>query len=106
MTPGDSAKNLREFMDQLVAQHSGPGSLVMTPNGERVKGLYHKLRHNEHSAIEGALSWFFAALTGEITSNGSANHSAGMYFSIEGAGRGQCEIVPKKIGPFLSDNNT
>ena len=93
MNPGDSAKNLCKFMDELVAQHAGPGSLVMNPSGQRIKGVYHKLRQHEHSAIEGALSWVFVALAVEIVLNGSANHSAGMYLSIEGAGRGQCEKI-------------
>ncbi len=54
------------------------------------------MRQEEHSNLEATILSF-----DEWTSDCIAgNISAGTYLSIEGAGREQCEIINKALGPF------
>ena len=99
--PGDSAKNFRKFMDELVEKYGGPASFVFKLTGERIEGVFHRLQQQQHSTIEGAIT-SLSLLQSAITQKGVATHSAGTYLSIAGAGKGNCEIVHKKLGPFQS----
>ena len=54
------------------------------------------LKQDEHSRIESQISHYRTWQT-QCYSNGI---SAGYFLSIEGAGRGQCTILEKDLGPF------
>ncbi len=90
---------LRRFVDGIVSNHSGPSNFVFDSFGNRIEGAYHKLRQDEHSAIEAEISFVFRFVIADILSN-VPMHSVGTYISVEGAGRGQCVMIAKNIGPF------
>ena len=90
--------NLIQWLDDLVIVNAkGDHSLVVGMNGVKQDGLYNKLRGVEHSIIEAKLR-SLSQLHTECFEN---NISAGKYFAIEIAGRGQITFVNKTFGPFL-----
>ena len=95
-TPAASANNMYRWLDGVVAQYSGPGSLVLW-EGRRIPSLFDQLRQDQHSRVEQLLS-NMVALQQDCLSN---NLSAGMYISVEGAGKGACAMIPKILGPFM-----
>ena len=93
-----------KFIDDVVTRNTGPHNgpvqqLVYSLTAVKENGVYHKLKQNEHSRIEAFLSSFTHWLI-DIKNNNMVG--CGRYYSIEGAGRGQCELVHKYLGPFLN----
>ena len=66
--------------------------------GNRLHGCYHHLKQDQYLLMEADLTthnhWNQQCTT--------ANISAGFFVSIEGAGKGQCTFVNKRLGPFIS----
>ena len=97
-THAQSRQNLCQWMDNLVVSYSHADCLYIDASSNRVHGAYHKLQQQEHSKVEGKLSQF-VTWAAECE---AAGYSAGRYLSIEGAGRGACEFVTRKFGPFVT----
>ena len=96
--PAHSKANMVAWLNNLVTTYGGPDVMVTTVNGNKYPCWYHKLRSDQHGHIEGQL----AKLDDWSMECRQNNLSAGVYFSVEVAGQGQCTIIHKPLGPFKS----
>ena len=95
-THAESKTGLMEWMDSIVSAIATDNALVKDITGRRINGCYHMLKQDEHSKIERQLGHYRTWQT-QCDNNGI---SAGYFISIEGAGRGQCTLLDKGLGPF------
>ncbi len=100
ITPAQSLENLYEWLHNVVTSCvKDDGALAVVRYGttqRRMPGFFHQLRQDEHSCMEAKISYF----TDWASQCNAANVSAGTYVSVEGAGRGQCQMINKSLGPF------
>ena len=64
----------------------------------RIEGYFHQLRQNEHSKIEANFGRYHIW----VTQCETAGLTAGACISIKGSGARRCELISKRLGPFLS----
>ncbi len=99
-TPVQSVRNLHQWLDALVSasvKAVGEVALVTYKRSQRrVPGVYHQMRQ---ANMEGTILSFDEWTRDCIVDN----VSAGTYLSIEGAGRGQCEITRVMRGILKSE---
>ena len=90
--------NFIQWLDGLVISVAGPQCIAKKKDGVKIPCCYQMMLHHQHSNVEGELSflsnWFVECISNSL--------SAGTYVSIEGSGKGQCEFVHKRMGPFCS----
>lgn len=99
-TPAASRRNLIQWLNQMIvleARNAGRDCLVKNLDGIIQPGIYQMLIQHEHSKIESILS-SYSQWSSECVANGV---SAGKFYAIEGSGKGLCNIVNKRFGPFL-----
>ena len=80
-----------------MVRNTSTDPLVYLSDGTVAKNLFHKMKSDEHDRVEMELA-SQSELTFECM---KAGVSCGIYFSIKGAATGVCQIVQKKLGPFL-----
>ena len=98
VTPAESARNLKEWVDSIVARNSGRYSFVLNMDQSRAHGLYHRMQQHEHAQVMSALCQS-SAWTAQCMS-AVPPLSAGRIYSVEGAGKGFCNIIQINLGPF------
>ena len=96
-TPQQSLQNLMLWVDDVVQRHGGPGCRVERSRNLIVRGFYQRLLQAQQSRIIGELSASTRQWTGSLMAN---NASCGILFSVEGSGKGLCNIVQMDTGPF------
>ena len=98
-TPAASVRKLYDWLDTVVGAvvADETSHVKRTVAGTRIKGYYHRLKQNQHSRLEG----IFGRYNQWGRACEAAGISAGTYISIEGAGKGNCELISKILGPFL-----
>ena len=84
-------------MQSVVQRHGGPGCRVERSRNLIVRGFYQRLLQAQQSRIIGELSASTRQWTGSLMAN---NASCGILFSVEGSGKGLCNIVQMDTGPF------
>ena len=84
-----SWENLCRWLDNIVLQCSHEECLLQAQDNNRVEGIYHNLKQEEHNMIESKLSQY---ISWSVQCEG-AGCSASHYLSIEGAGWGHCMLI-------------